>query len=111
MLHLLKTSACFSTGHYACKNKQVQLQSHATFKFAISDVIDRTPQNMRAKHWFACLSYVLSWFNLNIVERIHTLTSDKQVSRRLDIFFQLSSGLITRGKFVGDFNMHLLNKR
>ena len=40
MLHLLKTSACFWTGHYACKNKQVQLQSHATFKFAISDVID-----------------------------------------------------------------------
>jgi hypothetical protein len=33
-----------------CKNKQVQLQSHATFKFAISDVIDRTPQKMRAKH-------------------------------------------------------------
>ena len=23
----------------------MQLQSHATFKFAISDVIDRTPQN------------------------------------------------------------------
>ena len=39
---------------------------------------------------------MLSWFNLNIVELIHTLTSDKQVSRRLDIFFQLSSGLITR---------------
>jgi hypothetical protein len=38
----------------------------------------------------------LFWFNLNIVELIHTLTSDKQVSRRLDIFFQLSSGLITR---------------
>jgi hypothetical protein len=36
MLHLLKTSAYFSTGHYACKNKQVQLQSHATFKFATS---------------------------------------------------------------------------
>jgi hypothetical protein len=51
------------------------------------------------------ISYVLSWFNLNIVELIHTLTSDKQISRRLDIFFQLSSGLITRGKFVGDFNM------
>ena len=45
-----KTSACFSTGHYACKNKQVQLQSHATFKFAKSDVIDRTPQEMRARH-------------------------------------------------------------
>ena len=42
------------------------------------------------------ISYVLFWFNLNIVELIHTLTSDKQVSRRLDIFFQLSSGLITR---------------
>jgi hypothetical protein len=50
MLHLLKTSACFSTGHYTCKNKQVQLQSHATFKFATSNVIDRTPPKMRAKH-------------------------------------------------------------
>jgi hypothetical protein len=43
-------SAQFFSGHYACKNKQMQLQSHATFKFAISDVIDRTPQKMRAKH-------------------------------------------------------------
>jgi hypothetical protein len=43
---------------------------------------------------------LLFWFNLNIVELIHTLTSDKQVSRRLDIFFQLSSGLITRYIFV-----------
>jgi hypothetical protein len=41
------------------------------------------------------ISYVLSWFNLNIVKLIHTLTSDKQVSRRLDIFFQLSSGLVS----------------
>ena len=46
----VKTSAHFSTGHYACKNKQVQLQSHATFKFATSNVIDRTPPKMRAKH-------------------------------------------------------------
>ena len=38
MLRLLKTSAYFSTWHYACKNKRVQLQSHATFKFATSDV-------------------------------------------------------------------------
>jgi hypothetical protein len=45
-------------------------------------------------HGVSCkynISYVLFWFNLNIVELIHTLTSDKQVSRRL-----LSSGLITR---------------
>jgi hypothetical protein len=46
------------------------------------------------------ISYVLSWFNLNIVKFIHTLTSDKQVSRRLDIFFQLSSGFITMYIFV-----------
>jgi hypothetical protein len=44
------------------------------------------------------ISSVLSWFNLSIFELINTLTSDKQVSRRLDIFFQLSSGLITRYK-------------
>ena len=46
------------------------------------------------------ISYVLFWFNLNIVELIPTLTSDNQVSWRLDIFFQLSSGLITRYSFV-----------
>ena len=39
------------------------------------------------------ISSVLSWFNLSIFEIIHTL---KQVFRRLGIFFQLSSGLITR---------------
>jgi hypothetical protein len=38
MLHLLKTSAYLSTEHYACKNKQVQLQSHATFKFASTNM-------------------------------------------------------------------------
>jgi len=32
------------------------------------------------------ISSVLSWFNLSIFEIIHTLTSDKQVSRGLDIF-------------------------
>jgi hypothetical protein len=40
MLRLLKTSAYFPTGHYACKNKQVQLQSHAIFKFATSVVVE-----------------------------------------------------------------------
>jgi hypothetical protein len=36
------------------------------------------------------LVYVLSWFNLSMFELIHTLTFDKQISRRLDILFQLS---------------------
>jgi hypothetical protein len=36
------------------------------------------------------ISNVLSWFNLSIFELIHTLTFDKQISRRLDILFQLS---------------------
>jgi hypothetical protein len=50
LFHLLKTETYFSTGHYACKNKQVQLQSHATFKFATSNEIDRASPKMRAKH-------------------------------------------------------------
>ena len=42
MHRLLKTSAYFSTRYYPCKNKQVELQSHASFKIATSDVVDRT---------------------------------------------------------------------
>jgi hypothetical protein len=92
--------ACFCMDNILSKNMPRFLTNDALVTIVSSKERQHSENSFTRCFGANTISSVLSWFNLSIFELIHTQMSDKQVSRRLDIFFQLTSGFITRYTWV-----------